>query len=147
MSPALRFDGKVVVITGAGGGLGRAYALAYAKLGAKVVVNDLGGSTRGEGASNSAADKVVDEIKAGGGEAIANYDSVTQGDKIIAAAVQRYGRVDILINNAGILRDVSFAKMKDQDWELMNNVHLNGTYKTTKVSGFSSHQYSVVARS
>merc|ERR1740130_2208865 len=117
---ALRFDGKVAVVTGAGNGLGKAYALLLAARGAKVVVNDLGGSTSGEGADSRAADLVVTEIKNAGGEATANYDSVVEGDKVIQTALDTYGRVDILINNAGILRDVGFAKMTDHDWDLIH---------------------------
>lgn len=131
---ALRFDGKVVVITGAGAGLGRAYALAFAARGAKIVVNDLGGSHSGAGASSKAADIVVDEIKAKGGEAAANYDSCEEGEKIIETAITNFGRVDILINNAGILRDVSFAKMTDKDWDLINTIHLRAVYKCTKAA-------------
>lgn len=131
---ALRFDGKVVVVTGAGAGLGRQYALTFADRGAKLVVNDLGGSTNGAGASSKAADNVVEEIKAKGGEAVANYDSVEDGDKIIETAIKAFGRVDILINNAGILRDVSFAKMTDKDWDLINTVHLRGVYKCTRAA-------------
>lgn len=87
-----------------------------------------------QGASTKAADLVVDEIKKAGGEAVANYDSVTDGDKIVATAISAFGRIDVLVNNAGILRDVSFAKMKDQDWELIYDVHLKGSYKTTKAA-------------
>jgi multifunctional beta-oxidation protein len=133
-SKNLRYDGKVAVITGAGGGLGREYALLLAKLGASVVVNDLGGSTSGQGSNSSAADKVVNEIKAFGGKAVANYDSVEKGDKIIATAMDAFGRVDILINNAGILRDKSFSKMSDSDWDLVQLVHLHGTFKVTKAA-------------
>ena len=104
----IRFDNKVVVVTGAGNGLGRDYALYFGSKGAKVVVNDLGGSHTGTGASSNAADKVVNEIKAAGGQAVANYDSVEFGDKIIKTAMEAFGRVDVVINNAGILRDVSF---------------------------------------
>ena len=111
MSNELRFDGKVAIVTGAGGGLGRSHALLLASRGAKVVVNDLGGTFTGEGKSSSAADKVVAEIKEKGGEAVANYDSVEDGDKIVKTAIDTWGKLDILINNAGILRDVSFAKM------------------------------------
>jgi len=132
--PELRFDGKVVVVTGAGGGLGRVYALLFASRGAKVVVNDLGGTFTGEGASNRAADKVVQEIKSKGGEAVANYDSVEKGESIIKTALDAYGKVDILINNAGILRDVTFMKMTDKDWDLVFQVHVKGAYSVTKAA-------------
>ena len=114
----IRFDGRVV-ITGAGGGLGRAYALLLASRGAKVVVNDLGGTFDGVGSDTAAAQKVVDEIKALGGEAVANFDSVSQWEsavKIIQTAVDHYGKIDILINNAGILRDKSLMKMEIEDY-------------------------------
>src|SRR3954449_7978821 len=114
----LGYDGKVAVITGAGGGLGRSHALELAKRGALVVVNDLGGSVDGQGGSHTAAQKVVDEIKAAGGEAVANYDSVATpegGQSIVKTAVDAFGKVDIVINNAGILRDKSFAKMTWDD--------------------------------
>lgn len=130
----LRFDGKVAVITGAGGGLGKAYALLFASRGAKVVVNDLGTSTDGKGASSKAADSVVEEIRQKGGIAVANYDSVENGEAIIKTAIDNFGQVDIVINNAGILRDVSFAKMRDQDWELIYKVHLFGAYKVTRAA-------------
>lgn len=130
----LRFDGKVAVVTGAGNGLGKQYALLFASRGAKVVVNDLGGSTHGEGSDSRAADKVVDEIKAAGGEAIADYNSVEFGEKVIATAVDKWGKVDIVVNNAGILRDVAFAKMTQQDWDLIYTVHMLGAYKTTKAA-------------
>jgi NAD(P)-dependent dehydrogenase (short-subunit alcohol dehydrogenase family) len=107
-SNKLRFDGKVAIITGAGSGIGRAYALALGARGAKVVVNDLGVSIKGEGSQHKAADVVVDEIKKAGGVAVANYDSVEFGDKIVKTALDSFGTVDIVINNAGILRDVSF---------------------------------------
>ena len=132
MSKELRFDGKVVVITGAGGGLGRSHALLFGSRGAKVVVNDLGGGFKGEGgASQKAADKVVDEIKAAGGEAVANYDSVENGAAIVKTATDAFGKVDILINNAGILRDVTFAKMTPEDWDLIYKVHVLGAYRCT----------------
>ena len=104
-------EGRVAIVTGAGRGIGREHALMLAEQGAKVVVNDLGGSATGEGENKSAADMVVDEIKAAGGEAVANYDSVEQGDKVVQTALDTFGRIDIVINNAGILRDSSFHKM------------------------------------
>ena len=131
----LRFDGKVAIVTGAGGGLGKQHALELARRGAKVVVNDLGGSMDGSGGSSSAADAVVAEIKAAGGEAIANGASVTD-DAGVAHLVQQtmdqWGRIDVLIANAGILRDKSFSKMEIADFELVLNVHLMGTVKPTK---------------
>lgn len=130
----LRFDGKVAIVTGAGGGLGKVYALMFAARGAKVVVNDLGGSFKGEGASSKAADLVVDEIKKAGGEATANYDSVEFGEKIVQTALDAYGTVDIIVNNAGILRDVGFHKMSQQDWDLIYTVHLKGTYALCKAA-------------
>lgn len=130
----LRYDGRVAVVTGAGNGLGKAYALLLASRGAKVVVNDLGGSHHGDGASGGPADAVVAQIKAAGGEAVANYDSVEDGEKIIKTAVDAFGKVDIVVNNAGILRDVSFAKMKDGDWDIIYRVHLKGAYKVTKAA-------------
>jgi len=134
MGKELRFDGKVVVVTGAGNGLGRSHALAFASRGAKVVVNDLGGGHTGEGKGSGAADKVVDEIKAAGGEAVANYDSVEDGEAVIKTAMDAFGRIDVLVNNAGILRDVSFAKMTDADWDLVYRVHVRGAYKTTQAA-------------
>ncbi|MBN8610044.1 MAG: SDR family NAD(P)-dependent oxidoreductase [Deltaproteobacteria bacterium] len=125
----LRYDGKVAVVTGAGNGLGRAHALAFAKRGAKVVVNDLGGSHTGEGKSATAADKVVAEIEAMGGKAVANHDSVENGEAIVKTAMDAFGRIDVLVNNAGILRDVSFAKMTEQDWNLIDKVHVYGAFK------------------
>ncbi|TVY15754.1 Peroxisomal hydratase-dehydrogenase-epimerase [Lachnellula arida] len=130
----LRYDGQVVVVTGAGGGLGKQYALFFASRGASVVVNDLGGGMKGGGNSSRTADIVVDEIKAAGGKAVANYDSVTNGDKIIETAIQNYGRIDILLNNAGILRDISFKNMKDQDWDLVMDVHVKGSYKCARAA-------------
>jgi NAD(P)-dependent dehydrogenase (short-subunit alcohol dehydrogenase family) len=127
----VRFDDRVVVITGAGNGLGRTYALEMGKRGAKVVVNDLGGSAFGDGADKAAADVVVEEIKAGGGEAVANYDSVTDGDKIVQTAMDSFGKIDVVINNAGILRDKTFHKMEEQDWDLIYDVHVRGAFKVS----------------
>lgn len=130
----LRFDDRVVIVTGAGQGLGRCHALEFARRGAKVVVNDLGGAANGDGRSATVAQQVVDEIKAMGGEAVANGDSVEDGDKIVQAAMDHFGRVDVVVNNAGILRDVSFAKMTDDDWNLIHRVHLFGAYKVTRAA-------------
>lgn len=131
---SLRFDNKVAIVTGAGAGLGRAYAILLASRGAKVVVNDLGASVNGEGGNSKAADVVVEEIRKAGGVAVANYDSVVNGDKIVKTAVDAFGTVDIVINNAGILRDVSFMKMTDQDWDLIMQVHLKGSYSVTRAA-------------
>ncbi|XP_067885997.1 peroxisomal multifunctional enzyme type 2 isoform X1 [Heterodontus francisci] len=130
----LRFDGKVALVTGAGGGLGRAYALVFAERGASVVVNDLGGNIKGEGKSSSAADRVVEEIRAKGGKAVPNYDSVEEGEKIVQTALDAYGRIDIVVNNAGILRDRSFARTSDLDWDLIQRVHLRGSFKVTRAA-------------
>lgn len=131
----LEFKDRVVVVTGAGGGLGKVYALEYAKRGAKVVVNDLGGTLGGSGGSSRAADGVVEEIKKNGGVAVANYDSVNDhGERIIQTAIDSFGRVDILINNAGILRDVSFARMSEKEFGAVVDVHLNGGYKLCKAA-------------
>lgn len=131
MNRQFDFFDKVAIVTGAGGGLGRAYALLLAGRGAKVVVNDLGGSASGEGASTRAADRVVEEIRAAGGDAVANYDSVEDGARIVQTALDHFGTVDIVINNAGILRDVSFHKMTDADWDIIQRVHLRGSYAVT----------------
>jgi NAD(P)-dependent dehydrogenase (short-subunit alcohol dehydrogenase family) len=131
---AIRFDGKVAIVTGAGGGLGRAHALELARRGAKVVVNDLGAAVDGSGGSSQAAQDVVAEIKAVGGEAIANGGSVSDREgaqSIVRDAVAAFGTVDILINNAGILRDKSFAKMPLDDFELVVKVHLLGSVYCT----------------
>jgi len=132
---SIRFEGKVAIVTGAGGGLGRAHALELARRGAKVVVNDLGGSVDGSGGSSEAAKKVVAEIKAAGGQALANGASVTDDVGVVGLVKQTldaWGRVDILINNAGILRDKSFAKMEVKDFEFVLDVHLIGSVKVTK---------------
>ena len=134
MSRELRFDGRVAIVTGAGQGLGRSHALLLASRGAKVVVNDLGGSKVGEGKSSETADLVVEEIKKTGGEAVANYDSVEDGDAIVRTAMDAWGRVDIVINNAGILRDKSFKNMTDADWDIIFRVHSYGAYKVTKAA-------------
>ena len=132
----LQFDGQVAIVTGAGAGLGRTYAIELARRGAKVVVNDLGGARDGSGEGSAApADTVVEEIKALGGEAVASYDSVADtqgGENIVNTAVKAFGRVDILINNAGILRDRSFLKMAPENWKAVLDVHLNGAYNVTR---------------
>lgn len=134
MDSKLRFDGKVAIVTGAGGGLGKAYALLFGSRGAKVVVNDLGGSKKGEGSSSKLADQVVEEIRSAGGTAVANYDSVEDGDKIVKTALDNFGRVDIVVNNAGILRDRSFARISDTDWDLIQRVHLRGSFMVTRAA-------------
>ncbi len=131
----LSFDGKVAIITGAGGGLGRSHALEFARRGAFVVVNDLGGSVDGVGGDDSAANQVVAEIKAAGGEAVANHDSVATpegGKAIVQAALDAWERVDIVVNNAGILRDTSFAKMTPEQLEPVLDVHLKGAFYVTQ---------------
>ncbi len=132
---AMRFDGKVAIVTGAGGGLGREHALALAARGAKVVVNDLGVARDGAGSSLSPAQAVVAEIEAAGGEAMANGASVTDFDAVksmVAEATARWGSVDILVNNAGVLRDKSFAKMAVEDFRFVVDVHLMGAVNCTK---------------
>ena len=134
MTDAIRFEDKVVIVTGAGGGLGRAHALLFARHGARVVVNDLGGSTHGEGASASAADKVVEEIRAFGGTAVANHDSVTDGDKIVQTALDHFGRIDVLVNNAGITRDNLFVQLRDEDWDDVIAVNLTATFRLARAA-------------
>jgi 3-hydroxy-3-methylglutaryl CoA synthase/NAD(P)-dependent dehydrogenase (short-subunit alcohol dehydrogenase family)/putative sterol carrier protein len=132
---AVRFDGRVAVVTGAGAGLGRAYALELAGRGARVVVNDLGGSRDGQGGNRGAADRVVEEIKALGGEAVASYDSVSTpegGEAIVRTALETFGKLDILINNAGILRDKTLVKMEPENWDAVMDVHLKGAYNVTR---------------
>src|SRR4051794_684438 len=140
------FDGKVAVITGAGGGLGRSHALLLAERGARIVVNDLGGNADGTGAGSSPAELVVKEITEAGGEAVANYDSVSTpagGEAIVQTALDAFGSVDIVINNAGILRDKSFAKIEPADFDILIDVHLRGAFhvsqpafKVMKANGF-----------
>jgi NAD(P)-dependent dehydrogenase (short-subunit alcohol dehydrogenase family) len=132
---SLDFSDKVVIVTGAGGGLGKSHALEFARRGAKVVVNDLGGAMDGSGGSSEAAEAVVAEIKEAGGEAIANGSSVTDDagvDNMIKQTMDAYGRIDVLVNNAGVLRDKSFAKMEINDFTFVVDVHLFGTMKPTK---------------
>ena len=127
----IRFDDRVIIVTGAGSGLGKSHALDFARRGGKVVVNDLGGSVDGTGSGASAADLVVKEIEAAGGTAVANYDSVSTaegGEAIVQTAVDNFGRVDVVVNNAGILRDRSIVKMSREEWELVLDVHLKGAF-------------------
>jgi len=131
----IRYDDRVAVVTGAGGGLGKTYALMLASRGASVVVNDLGGATDGTGAGTSMADEVVKEITEAGGKAVANYDSVSTpegGEGIIQTAVDSFGKVDIVINNAGILRDKTFAKLEPENLEAVIDVHLKGAFFVTQ---------------
>lgn len=134
---SIRFDNRVAIVTGAGGGLGRSHALALAARGAKVVVNDLGGAVDGSGSSAGAAQRVVDEIKALGGEAVADTNSVStpeSAEALVKTAIDTYGKLDILINNAGILRDKSFAKGELADFKLVIEVHLMGSVYVTKAA-------------
>ncbi|NVK10886.1 MAG: SDR family NAD(P)-dependent oxidoreductase [Gammaproteobacteria bacterium] len=131
----VRFDGKVAIVTGAGNGLGKSHALALAARGAKVVINDLGGSRDGSGANSQAALDVVSEIEAAGGEAMANGANVAdfaQVEAMVADVMAKWGRIDILVNNAGILRDKSFSKMPIEDFSLVTDVHLIGAANCTK---------------
>ena len=124
-------EGKVAVVTGSGGGIGREHALLFAREGARVVVNDLGSDRHGGGKGAEMADKVVSEIKAKGGDAVANYDSVATregADGLIWSALNKFGRLDVVVNNAGILRDKTILNMSEQDWQLVQDVHLKGTF-------------------
>jgi len=135
--PDLRFDGRVAIITGAGGGLGRSHALELARRGAQVLVNDLGGSLDGSGSSNSAAQQVVDEITAFGGVAAPNHDSVASsegGRAIVQGALDAFGRVDVLVNNAGILRDKAFHKMDGASIDAVIDVHLKGAFYVSQAA-------------
>jgi NAD(P)-dependent dehydrogenase (short-subunit alcohol dehydrogenase family) len=134
---SIRFDRRVAIVTGAGGGLGRCYALELARRGAKVVVNDLGGALDGTSGSPTMAQAVVEEITAAGGEAMANHDSVTDraaARRMVDEAVSRFGSVDILVNNAGIVRDKTFAKMEPDDFEVVVDVHLMGAVNVTRAA-------------
>ena len=134
MTKNLCFNNRVVVVTGGGSGLGREYALEFARRGAKLVINDLGGSVTGEGNSTRSADAMVKELQGLGAEAVANYDSVEFGDKVIKTAIEAFGRVDIVINNAGILRDTTMLKMTSEEWDLMINVHLKGSFSVSRAA-------------
>jgi len=130
-------DGKSAVITGAGNGIGRATALLFAREGARVVVNDLGGSRSGEGGAHGTADAVVEEIRAAGGNAVASYDSVSTeagARAIVETAVREYGRIDVLVNNAGILRDKTLLKLEVAQWDAVLDVHLKGTFLCTQAA-------------
>jgi NAD(P)-dependent dehydrogenase (short-subunit alcohol dehydrogenase family) len=130
-------DGKVAIITGSGGGIGRSEALYLAREGAKIVVNDLGGSRDGTGSSDAAASKVAAEIRAAGGQAVANFDNVADSagaERIIRSAVESFGQLDILVNNAGILRDKTLLKMDDTMWDAVIAVHLRGTFLCTRAA-------------
>ncbi len=131
-------EGKVAVITGAGGGIGREHALLFAREGAKVVVNDLGSDRHGGGRGAEMADKVVAEIKEKGGDAVANYDSVATregADGLVWTALNRFGRLDVVVNNAGILRDKTLLNMSEQEFDLVIEVHLRGTFLVTQAAG------------
>lgn len=130
-------EGRVIVVTGAGGGLGREYAMLLASLGASVVINDLGGSRDGSGSGSSMADGVVESIRAVGGKAVANYDSVatTEGaEALIKTAIDEFGAIHGLVNNAGILRDASFAKLTPENWDAVLKVHLYGGFNVTRAA-------------
>ncbi len=129
-------EGKVVIITGAGGGIGRAHALLFAREGARLVINDVGGSRDGSGADSSAANQVVEEVRAAGGQAVASADSVASAEgagRLVETAMKAYGRVDVLVNNAGILRDKSFLKMDEAMWDAVVAVHMKGSFLCSQV--------------
>ena len=137
MNASPMLEGKVMVVTGSGGGIGRDIALAMARAGARVVVNDIGASVAGEGADAGPAQKVVDEIRAAGGEAVANTDSVADArsaGRIIGSALDGFGRIDGVVNNAGILRDRFFHKMSDDEWDAVIKVHLYGAYHVSRAA-------------
>jgi NAD(P)-dependent dehydrogenase (short-subunit alcohol dehydrogenase family) len=142
----IQFTGRVAVVTGAGSGLGREYAIELARRGAQVVVNDVGGAINGIGTSQAAADQVVEEIRAFGGEAVASYESVATvpgGENIIRTAVENFGKVDVLINNAGILRDNAFVNMEEDSWDAVMNVHVKGAYCVSRPAfkNMKEHRY------
>ena len=133
----IRYDGRVAVITGAAGGLGRSHAIALARRGCALVLNDLGGGPRGDGGDRAPAELVAEEVQALGAEAIANADdigSAAGGQAVIEAALEKFGRVDVVINNAGILRDAAFHKMSDDDWERIFAVHVRGSFNVTRAA-------------
>ena len=137
MSESPMLAGKVLVVTGAGGGIGRDIALAMARAGARVVINDIGASVAGEGSDAGPAQRVVDEIRAAGGEAVANTDSVSDARAaglIVTSALDTFGRIDGVVNNAGILRDRFFHKMSDEEWDSVIKVHLYGTYYVSRAA-------------
>jgi 3-hydroxyacyl-CoA dehydrogenase/3a,7a,12a-trihydroxy-5b-cholest-24-enoyl-CoA hydratase len=129
-----RFDDKVAIVTGAGGGLGLAHALLLASRGAKVVVNDLGGATDGTGHGATMAEQACEKIRQAGGEAVPDFHSVLEGEEVVKTAVDAFGTVDIVVNNAGILRDITFMKQSKEDWDLLLDVHLTGTRNVTKAA-------------
>ncbi len=134
MTKELTFEDRVVVVTGAGNGIGRAYAHEFARRGGKVLVNDLGGSVDGVGSDGNAADRVVAEIVAANGQAHANYDSVVDGERIVETALDVWGRVDVLLNNAGIAYATPFEEMTQELWTRMLDVHIEGSYRCTRAA-------------
>ena len=130
----MRFDDRVVLVTGAGQGLGRCHALQFAARGARVVVNDAGTTATGQGMDTACADQVVEEIVANGGEAVASHDSVTRGEQLVQCALDNFGRIDVLVHNAGILRDRAFHKMSEDDWDQVYEVHLKGAFKVSRAA-------------
>jgi NAD(P)-dependent dehydrogenase (short-subunit alcohol dehydrogenase family) len=130
----MRFDDRVVLVTGAGQGLGRSHALQFAARGARVVVNDAGTTAAGEGMDTAPANQVVEEIVANGGEAVASHDSVTRGEQLVQCALDNFGRIDVLVHNAGILRDRAFHKMSEDDWDQVYQVHVKGAFKVSRAA-------------